>query len=281
MSAREAGWVKLHRRILSSPVWKLTHTQLRVFVALLLVVNRDDSTVIVGDSDVVVPAGSTIKGYRTIARVCRVSRNTTHQAIVALQKMGIVASAPACPGARVYVLRVVQWSKYQSDEGGPVAGPPWPTEGAARSEGWPTGRDVGGPLAGPRSRREKLTTTAGAAADPPPASPKASARTRRNGVNGSDHRAGLEDLKRRLDAAYLEAKGEQLDSPKSAWGDLTAVRKVCGSDDEVLRRWALFLADAKFYPVKSYNRFRAAYQNTRYSNGKPPENPLPGIPEFS
>jgi len=72
-----------------------------------------------------------------------------------------------------------------------------------------------------------------------------------------------------LSATYLEIKGEGLDWPGSAHGDLQAIRKSLGNDDaELARRWACFLRDTKFWPLKSINRFRVAH--SKYKLSAPP-----------
>ena len=133
------------------------------------------------------------------------------------------------------------------------------------------------PNARPPSLPPSQVTTTGAdapalALEPPPA-PK----PKRAGV------AELEALEADLSAAYREAKGEELDWPKSAHGELAAIRKALADDAEVLRRWRLFLA-TEFWPIKSVHKFREAFQHARFQKGSPAADPkpiYPSIPVYS
>ena len=80
--------------------------------------------------------------------------------------------------------------------------------------------------------------------------------------------------------AFQTHRGEVLDIQKAAWGDLAAVRSILADDGEVLRRYTLFVAD-KYWPIKSMNFFRKAFQHPKFC---PPKQSaltlLPGIKEF-
>jgi hypothetical protein len=97
----------------------------------------------------------------------------------------------------------------------------------------------------------------------------------------SDLTVAVEALKSSLEASYQAARGDGLDWPKSAYGDLKAIRKSLHEDDaELMRRWGLFLAD-KFYPTKNVNRFRVAYPKYAHQHQEPQQQgPLLAIPEF-
>lgn len=76
---------------------------------------------------------------------------------------------------------------------------------------------------------------------------------------------------------YVAAKGDALDVPTAALGDLTAIRSAIGDDAEVRRRWGLFLAD-KFWPAKTIHTFRSAFG--KYANkASAPSRPYGQIPE--
>ena len=83
-----------------------------------------------------------------------------------------------------------------------------------------------------------------------------------------------------MKAAYQTHRGEVLDIQKAAWGDLAAVRGILADDGEVLRRYTLFVAD-KYWPIKSINKFRKAFQHPKFLTSKPSSlTLLPGILEF-
>lgn len=81
---------------------------------------------------------------------------------------------------------------------------------------------------------------------------------------------------------YLEVVGEAYDYQDRQLGDLIAVRSLI-PDDEILRRWEDFLRH-KFWPIKNFNRFRAAQSAFKSAKtrkvlaayGHLP--PIPGIP---
>jgi hypothetical protein len=70
-------------------------------------------------------------------------------------------------------------------------------------------------------------------------------------------------LKAAFQSAYRDAKHEELDWPKSAYGDLQAIRTALADDEEVKRRWALFLA-TEFWPNKNVHKFREAFAHARF-----------------
>jgi hypothetical protein len=64
----------------------------------------------------------------------------------------------------------------------------------------------------------------------------------------------------RIRKEFIGVKGEEMVRFSGAeMGMVKNIRKVCGSDDEVMRRWGLFLR-SKFWPLKSVNSFRRAFQ---------------------
>ena len=69
MKEREGGFIKLHRRVLSSPVFaSMSAEQRGVFTTLLLLANWKDNTILVGDQWVVVKRGELFHSLASIAK---------------------------------------------------------------------------------------------------------------------------------------------------------------------------------------------------------------------
>ena len=85
----------------------------------------------------------------------------------------------------------------------------------------------------------------------------------------------FESLCEALRACYQEIRSEPMVSlKKAAFGELKALREAA-SDAEILRRWRLFLSDAKFYPKKDLNRFRDGFAMYAKNGSAGPT--LPGV----
>jgi len=111
-----------------------------------------------------------------------------------------------------------------------------------------------------------------APASVPPAPPKE--------VRGRKRDPVLDALVASLAAIYAEVKSEAMPAPKgSAYGDLQAVRAALADDEELKRRWGLFVADS-YWPIKNLNRFREAFTHPKYSPPKARATALRSIPEF-
>jgi hypothetical protein len=76
----------------------------------------------------------------------------------------------------------------------------------------------------------------------------------------------LEALKDAMVKAHGETQNEGLSWPGSAWGELQEIRATLADDEEVLRRWKLFLVD-RYWPIKNVHKFQVAYQHPKF---KPP-----------
>jgi len=105
-------------------------------------------------------------------------------------------------------------------------------------------------------------------------SPKSKARGRKTDL-------AFDSLVTDLATSYGEIKSEAMPTPTgAAYGDLRAVRASLADDEELKRRWRLFLADT-YWPIKSLNRFRVAFTHPKYA--RRPLAPVVGlqrIPEF-
>jgi hypothetical protein len=138
---REGGFIVLHRRIRSWPLWHFMSAEQRmVWVQILLDANWKDSEAWDGAERFVVKRGQMIHSENTIAASAGVSRKVVRTAIAKLITEGAVDRKPALGRAHgPHLLTVVNYSKYQdySDEAGPQSGQErakdGPSEGPARA----------------------------------------------------------------------------------------------------------------------------------------------------
>jgi hypothetical protein len=138
---REGGFIVLHRRIRSWPLWHFMSAEQRmVWVQILLDANWKDSEAWDGAERFTVKRGQMIHSENTIATNAGVSRKVVRTAIAKLITEGAVERKPALGRAHgPHLLTVVNYSKYQDYDGD--AGPPsgqerakdGPSEGPARA----------------------------------------------------------------------------------------------------------------------------------------------------
>jgi hypothetical protein len=132
VSDRERGFIVLHRRLQSWPLWKaMTGNQRIVWVQMLLAANWSESEVWISGKRVVIPRGSFIDTQETIAKDAGVSRKVVRQTTIHLEAEGAISRAAAGlqMGHGVILTTIVNYGKYQdvSDPGGRD----WAAEGAA------------------------------------------------------------------------------------------------------------------------------------------------------
>lgn len=114
---REAGYVLLHRQVMSSAVWTLPDTQFKAWCGLLLSANWKDGTVLIQGEPVVIRRGQVLLAQRQMADRCRISRGALERAIAALTRLGMVTTQLAYPGRKPShnptILTVCNYEKFQ------------------------------------------------------------------------------------------------------------------------------------------------------------------------
>lgn len=81
---RMNGWVKLHRRLLDSPVWSLSDAKVRVWITILLLANHKDAEWMHSGTSILISRGSFITTQRHLAIVSRTSRQVVRDTLIAL-----------------------------------------------------------------------------------------------------------------------------------------------------------------------------------------------------
>jgi hypothetical protein len=112
------GFIKLHRSLLSSPIWESTpESWVRVFIALLLLANWKYSAWWDGTQEVTLEPGSVITSVKHLATVSGVSEKQVRGCFNFLQKAGMAAIKTA---NKYTLVSLTNWATYQNDnsEGG-------------------------------------------------------------------------------------------------------------------------------------------------------------------
>lgn len=118
------GWIKLHRKLLDKPIWKLsTPEQKTILVTLLLMVwHRPNEWEWNGQRYMCEP-GQCITSLDSIAKACGkgVSIKNVRTALERFEKYGFLANESAKQGR---LITIVNWGDYQeeSDKGGKATG---------------------------------------------------------------------------------------------------------------------------------------------------------------
>lgn len=141
---RERGFIVIHRRIKSWPLWRsMTANQRSVWTEMLLAANWAPSEVWVGGKRVAVPRGAFIDTQETLAEEAKVSRKVVRQAFDHLLAEGAITRAAVGrqSGRDVMLTTIVNYDKYQSftEREGRGMATPWAEDGASRgpAEGQP------------------------------------------------------------------------------------------------------------------------------------------------
>lgn len=143
MEDRERGFIVVHRRLKSWPLWRaMTANQRVVWLEMLLAANWAPSEVWVGGQRITIARGSFIDTQDTLAAEAKVSRKVVRQTFDHLLAEGAIkrATLGRQSGRDVMLTTIVNYDKYQSftereGHGGAAA---WAAEGA--SGGPPEGR---------------------------------------------------------------------------------------------------------------------------------------------
>lgn len=140
MSERERGFIVIHRRIQSWPLWlAMTSSQRMVWMQMLLAANWAPSEIWVSGQRVAVPRGSFVDSQETIAADAQVSRKVVRQTTCHLEAEGAITRATVGhqKGRGVILTTIVNYEKYQNKTD-------------AEGRGWAAERAADGAAAGPR-----------------------------------------------------------------------------------------------------------------------------------
>ena len=150
MEDRERGFIVVHRRLKSWPLWRaMTANQRVVWLEMLLAANWAPSEVWVGGQRITIPRGAFIDTQDTLAEEAKVSRKVVRQTFEHLLAEGAITRATLGrqSGRDVMLTTIVNYDKYQSFT---------EREGHGGAAGWAADGASGGPPEGrPRAASEQ------------------------------------------------------------------------------------------------------------------------------
>ena len=108
----EKGWVKLHRKTLSSDIFKVGNEKLlRVFVYLLLKAECSPSEVTLYNKTVRLSAGQFLFDKKSCSEELGINANTLYYQVRKLESMEMISIHS---NNRYTLIRIKNWSKYQT-----------------------------------------------------------------------------------------------------------------------------------------------------------------------
>lgn len=162
------AWIKLHRKLIDSPVWH-DERLLKVWMWCLLRASHEERRVIMNGREIVVPIGGFITGRAAGAEACGLPQSTFRNAMQRLVDSGMLASKPDNKKT-LYV--VVKYADYQilDNENGQQEDNRRTTGGHIQDISIsPNGDIQGAPSAPPKQKREKRPPKPPAPLPDPPA----------------------------------------------------------------------------------------------------------------
>ena len=109
----EKSWIKLHRKLLKSDVFKAGNEKLlRVFMHLLLKAEYSSKEVVIYNRTVRLSAGQFLFDKKTCAEELGINANTLYYQVRKLESMGMISIHS---NNRYTLIRIKNWSKYQSN----------------------------------------------------------------------------------------------------------------------------------------------------------------------
>ena len=108
------GWIKLHRKILDSPLWEnLKHDQRTVFITILLRANHSETRYIWGGKEIHLIPGQFIISLKKFSNQCDVSIQSLRTTISKLERHGFLTRESTRESTK---LTVCNWDTYQKKE---------------------------------------------------------------------------------------------------------------------------------------------------------------------
>lgn len=166
---REGGFIKLHRRVKSWPLWKaMSCAQRAVWIELLFSANWKDEEAWYGSRRYVVRRGQLAHSEAEIAKRAKVGRQVVRDTFVRLTAEGAVTREPAMAGTQVpWLTTIINYEKFQgSDEDEN------PQANQSRTSEEPARNQPGTPREEEEEEEEGKTAPGSASAPPPKPDPK-------------------------------------------------------------------------------------------------------------
>ncbi len=108
------GWIKFHRKTMSSAVWSLSPAQFKVWATCLLMANNTNRNWFDGKGEVQIPRGSFITTQDDLAKTARVSRKIVRGALASLERIGSIRAKPRAK--RYTEITIINFDAYQISE---------------------------------------------------------------------------------------------------------------------------------------------------------------------
>lgn len=147
---REGGYIKLHRRLKSWPLWRsMSPLQRMVWLEMLFAANWKDDVLWYGTKRIEVKRGQLAHSEAELARRAEVGRKVVRDTIAKLLAEGAISREPGLPeGQCPHITTILNYDRYQGndDDEGPAKGQGGaklgPSSGPARAlrEEWEEGK---------------------------------------------------------------------------------------------------------------------------------------------
>ena len=106
-----AGWIKLYRKLLDSPVFS-NEKYLKVWVYILLKANHQPNSIIRAGDKYTIEAGSFLTGRKRLSEELRISESTIERVLTFFESEQQIEQQKT---NRDRLITVTKWSSYQAD----------------------------------------------------------------------------------------------------------------------------------------------------------------------
>ena len=106
------GWVKLHRKLLKSPLAKNADA-MHLWLHLLLTVNHEDGEFILGNKVVDIPRGSLMTGRISLQKTTGLHQSKIQRLLVLFEGMGLIEQQTY---SKYRLVSITNWGQYQDRE---------------------------------------------------------------------------------------------------------------------------------------------------------------------
>jgi hypothetical protein len=109
-----SGWIKLHRRLLDSPVWNNSNHNVRqLAVACLLLASHREARLSVGGEVVEIKPGQFWTSQESLEKVTGLTRQQIRTSLAILYRLDFLTSKPTNHGSLV---SLINWALYQGSD---------------------------------------------------------------------------------------------------------------------------------------------------------------------
>lgn len=106
------GWVKIHRKLLKSPLAKNADA-MHLWIHLLLTTNHADGQFILGSRVINIPRGSLMTGRLSLSKTTGLNQSKVQRLLVLFQEMGFIEQQTY---SRYRMISITNWEQHQTRE---------------------------------------------------------------------------------------------------------------------------------------------------------------------